>query len=123
MKNFILEHNIAINIAILFLTFQDSGKISNDFKHGNMKVLDINKSNEFINYWKQLQCFNKTIGIKFARIIIQLYERQLFDINTFINKIKLQPYRFVNCANTHQYKSMIEDIYNYKNRNKISLRY
>ena len=47
----------------------------------------------------------------------------MWSFNDFMHKIRLQPTALVDCANRDQYKTLIEDIYNYKRREKISLRY
>jgi hypothetical protein len=40
-----------------------------------------------------------------------------------MHKLRIQPSALVDCTSTEQYRILIEDIYNYKNRNKINLRY
>jgi hypothetical protein len=52
-----------------------------------------------------------------------LFKNELFDFNEFMHKLRLQPTAMVDCANREQYRTLIEDIYNYKSRNKINLRY
>ena len=49
--------------------------------------------------------------------------REEFDLKTFIRKLELQPSALSDCSNRTQYKMLIEDIYNYKSRNKVNLRY
>jgi hypothetical protein len=52
-----------------------------------------------------------------------LLKKEIFDFNEFMHKLRLQPTALVDCANIEQYRTLVEDIYNYKSRNKISLRY
>ncbi len=59
----------------------------------------------------------------FVKTMIGLLQKETFDFNDFMHKIRLQPTAMVDCANTDQYRTLIEDIYNYRNRNKINLRY
>lgn len=59
----------------------------------------------------------------FVGTMTTLFSNELFDFNEFMHKLRIQPTALVDCANRDQYKTLIEDIYNYKSRNKISLRY
>lgn len=59
----------------------------------------------------------------FVGTMITLFSNPNFDFNEFMHKVRLQPTALVDCANRDQYKTLIEDIYNYRSRNKISLRY
>ena len=59
----------------------------------------------------------------FVGTMIGMFNNDKFDFNEFMHKVRLQPTALVDCANREQYKTLIEDIYNYKSRNKISLRY
>ena len=64
--------------------------------------------------------YNRSI---FVGTMIGMLNNDKFDFNEFMHKVRLQPTALVDCANREQYKTLIEDIYNYKSRNKISLRY
>ena len=64
--------------------------------------------------------YNRSI---FVGTMIGMLNNDKFDFNEFMHKLRLQPTALVDCANREQYKTLIEDIYNYKSRNKISLRY
>lgn len=46
-----------------------------------------------------------------------------FDMSEFMHKLRLQPTALLDCANRAQYKSLIEDIYNYRRRDKVNLRF
>lgn len=64
--------------------------------------------------------YNKSI---FVGTMIGLLQNNLFDFSEFMHKVRMQPKALVDCANREQMKSLIEDIYNYKSRNKVNLRY
>jgi len=64
--------------------------------------------------------YNKSI---FVGTMIGLFLNNKFDFNEFMHKIRLQPTALVDCVNREQCKTLIEDIYNYRNRNKVNLRY
>lgn len=59
----------------------------------------------------------------FIRCFINLLSNDKFDFNEFMHKLRLQPSALVDCVNTDQYRTVIEDIYNWRSRNKISLKY
>jgi hypothetical protein len=59
----------------------------------------------------------------FIRAFIVLLLNDLFDFNEFMHKLRLQPTALVDCVNTEQYTTVIEDIYNWRSRNKISFKY
>lgn len=59
----------------------------------------------------------------FATTMITLMKRSNFDFNEFMRKLRIQPTALVDCAKGSQYKALIEDIYNYRRREKVNLRY
>ena len=59
----------------------------------------------------------------FVGTMITLFKNPIFDFNEFMHKLRLQPTALVDCANREQYRALIEDIYNFRSRNKISLKY
>lgn len=59
----------------------------------------------------------------FVGTMIGLFTNYNFDFNEFMHKVRLQPTALVDCASREQYKTLIEDIYNYRSRNKVSLKY
>ena len=58
----------------------------------------------------------------FIRAFIPLLNNDKFDFSEFMHKLRLQPSALVDCANSDQYRTVIEDIYNWRSRNKINLR-
>lgn len=59
----------------------------------------------------------------FVGTMINLLLNPRFDFQEFMHKLKLQPTMLVDCAKRTQYRNLIEDIYNYKRRDKINLKY
>ena len=59
----------------------------------------------------------------FISAIIFLFSNDLFDFNEFMHKLRLQPSALVDCVNAEQYRTVIEDIYNWRSRNKVSFKY
>lgn len=59
----------------------------------------------------------------FVYAMIQMFKNKNFNFNEFLQKLKLQPTSLVDCATMTQYASLIEEIYNYRRREKVNLRY
>ena len=91
---------------------------------GTWKGKDFNLAQEWANKIRMIKPYylgyNRT---GFVGTMIGLLQKENFDFNDFMHKIRLQPTALVDCASRDQYRTLIEDIYNYKRREKISLRY
>jgi hypothetical protein len=59
----------------------------------------------------------------FISCMMYMFKHPDFNYNTFIKKLKIQKTKLVDCGNAQQYKDLIEEIYNYKNKNKVNLRF
>jgi hypothetical protein len=94
------------------------------FEQGTWKVGDMNLAQEWANKIRMIQpyyiSYNRS---NFIGTMIVLFKNESFDFNEFMHKLRLQPTAMVDCANRDQYRTLIEDIYNYKSRNKVNLRY
>lgn len=55
--------------------------------------------------------------------IASLMKNKNFSEKEFLRKLSSQRSKMYDCAKTTQYVDLIEIIYNYKNRNKINLRF
>jgi hypothetical protein len=59
----------------------------------------------------------------FVYALMTLFKKPQFEFTEFIQKLRLQPTALINCVDTDQYITLIEEIYNYRRRDKINLRY
>jgi len=64
--------------------------------------------------------YNRNI---FVSTMIGFFKNNNFDYSEFMHKVRLQPKALVDCSNIPQQRLLIEEIYNYKSRNKVNLRY
>jgi len=97
---------------------------SHDFKTGNYKIK---------NYEKAVMYAEKILMLKpyhdrwkrgpFINALHGLFRNENFNFSEFLNKLKQQPTALTSCVTTEQYLLLIEDIYNYKRRQKVNLRY
>jgi hypothetical protein len=59
----------------------------------------------------------------FVRSMVGMLKNENFSIAELIQKLTYQPNAIQHCTNITQYKLLIEDIYNYRRREKVSLRF
>jgi len=59
----------------------------------------------------------------FILAMLQLMKKPQFEFAEFIGKLRLQPSTLFDCQSVSQYVSLIEEIYNYRRRDKVNLRY
>lgn len=94
------------------------------FEDGTWKGKDFNLAQEWADKIRLIKPYyinyNKSV---FVKTMITLFKNNNFDYSEFMHKIRLQPKALVDCANVEQQKLLIEEIYNYKSRNKVNLRY
>lgn len=136
LKNFSEENtDFTLNDCIAFCSnittsgnFTMSQKISKNiievFEEGTWKTRDIKLAQENADKIRLIKPYysgyNRSV---FVGTILSLFQNKNFDFNEFMHKLRLQPTALVDCAKREQYKTLIEDIYNYKSRKKVNLRY
>jgi len=59
----------------------------------------------------------------FVRTMLQLFENENFEFSQFMSKLSYQPRALQIQQRVSQYLVMIEEIYNFKSRDKVSLRF
>lgn len=64
--------------------------------------------------------FNRAV---FVRAMLGVFRNENYDHEKFIRKLKSQPNALYHCQNVSQYKQVIEDIFNYRSINKVSLKF
>ena len=67
--------------------------------------------------------YNGYLRRSFILALHGMFKNENFEFTEFIAKLKQQPTTLQDCTNTSQYKSLIEEIYNYRRREKINLRF
>lgn len=94
------------------------------FEQGTWKTGNIDLAEDMANKIRMIKPYYSNYNrSSFVQTMMQLLQKETFDFNDFMHKIRLQPTALVDCANRVQYRTLIEDIYNYKSRNKVSLKY
>lgn len=59
----------------------------------------------------------------FIQAMFNLMGKPQFEFIEFINKLRLCPSALTDCTTVSQYITLIEEIYNYRRRDKVNLRY
>jgi hypothetical protein len=67
--------------------------------------------------------YNGYLRRSFIIAMISLFKNPNFDFKDFLQKLKLQPTAIKDCTNSTTYKILLEDIYNYRRKEKVNLRY
>jgi len=105
-----LKHQNSISVGIL----ENGTWIGRDFDLGQEWANKINMIKPYYNGYNRSS---------FVGVMIALFHNENFDFNEFMHKLRLQPTALVDCANRDQYRTLIEDIYNWRSRSKVSLKY
>jgi hypothetical protein len=94
------------------------------FEEGTWTGKDFNLAQEYADKIRMIKSFyygyNRST---FVGTMIGMLQNKNFDFNEFMHKLRLQPTALEDCSSRQQYKLLIEDIYNYRSRNKVNLRY
>ncbi len=94
------------------------------FEEGTWKGRDFKLAQEYADKIKMVKpYYDGYRKSMFVSTMIGMLQNKNFNFLEFLNKIKLYPGKLYDCAKVEQYKLLIEDIYNYRRRNKVSLRY
>jgi hypothetical protein len=111
--------------SMLMLSEVYAKHLSETFSNGNFKVKDYASAVKLAENIKKIgKIYDGYKRKAFVACMYQLTKHNPnFDFDEFHHKLKLQPTLLVDCATSTQYKDVIEEIYNYKRRDKISFRY
>ena len=96
------------------------------FEGGRWVTKDMKKAREYATNVLRLQPYFDKYYTKaiFVRAMMKVMSsKKDFNFDEFLHKVKLRPNMLVPCGTVEQYVEMIEDIYNYKRKNKLNLRF
>lgn len=105
-------------------TGNEGGNLIREFRNGDFKVKNINKSIrvfESINSVKYL--YDGYRRTSFVAAMMTLLNKETFNMDEFLKKLNIQKGKLIDCTNVTNYILLIEDIYNYKRKNKVNLRF
>ena len=94
------------------------------FQQGELKIPDYDKSVENAEKLMMIKPyydgFNRPT---FVRAMIGIFKIEYYIHAKLLERLNANPTAIQHCANVTQYKLMIEDIYNFRSRQKVSLRF
>ena len=112
------------NQCMLLLGGNDSGHDIKEFYNGKFKVKDYNKALEKASKITMIgKYYEGYTRATFVRAMNKIITKPNFDFTQFLQKLKIQPTALQDCNSIEQYIILIEEIYNYKSREKTNLRY
>jgi len=144
LRDFVLEYsdfNLTNCIAMCANRVTDASDISQKFRPQNLtedkfykqkhvfqegtwigKDFDIARENaNKIRTLKHLyEGYNRST---FVQAMLGLFNNENFNFLQFKQKLKMQTQKMKDCTTVSQYRSLIEEIYNYRNKNKVNLRF
>lgn len=128
-RDFVNKYNFASQVAILLLTGEEikgSGKenVSTKFKEGKFKIKDLDIANKMAEKILMIEPYYKGyLRRSFIYALIGMFKNKNFEFTEFLAKLKQQPTTMQDCTSRTQYKVLIEEIYNYRRRDKVNLRF
>jgi len=123
-RDFKNKYQIGHNECMLLLSGTGSTKNAGNFNSGLLKIKSMKEAKTIIEKILLLQPYYD--GFKRRTFIYCMYglmKNQNFEFTEFIQKLKIQPTALQHCTDVEQYTALIEEIYNYKRRDKINLRF
>jgi len=127
-RDFVKDYGFQSQVSILLLSGEQVGgndaSASSKFKEGLFKVKDLEKAKRTAEKIMMIEPYYK--GYLRRSFILALYgmlKNENFEFTEFLSKLKKQPTTMQDCTGSTQYKVLIEEIYNYRRREKINLRF
>jgi len=123
LLDFMERNDIGLSASLALLS-NDNGHKTKSVKDGTFKV-EYKKRGDIVADWVNIiKNYNDRASTQiFVRALVKLYNNSEFEFSQLISKIAQQPTALVPCVNVEQYLTLLEDIYNYRSRNKVNLRY
>lgn len=94
------------------------------FEEGTWEVTDYDKAVEWVEYLRDLgkyySGYNRSV---FVSAMIGLFNRKQFDKDEFLRKLSYQSNSLNDCTSVGDYLLLVEEIYNFKKRDKVNLRF
>jgi hypothetical protein len=123
-RDFKNKYQVGHNECMLLLSGTHTNKNTGFFNTGMLKVKSVKDAEKIIEKIFLLEPYYD--GYKrrtFVYTMYKLLNNPNFEFTEFIQKLKIQPTALQHCTEVDQYVALIEEIYNYKRRDKVNLRF
>lgn len=98
--------------------------IANNFYKGEFKIKNSNEAYIIAEKIKITgQFYEGYTRRSYVYAMINLFKNKNFVFIEFLQKLKTQPTALCDCTSTETYIALIEEIYNYRRREKVNLRF
>jgi hypothetical protein len=108
-------------------TLDDEGRVkqfNQIFKEGGFKSIPLFEAIEIANKINDFSVYFKSYNTEtFVRTAIAIFKHKNYNHAKMLSKLSLNPTALKKCALQSQYRLLLEEIFNYKSRDKVSLRF
>ena len=121
IKLFATKYKISYQFAMILLNPSMDGT---RIKQGLFEIADSETAEKIAIFLKKISkivafnCFRRPLVYTFRK----LADNENFDFDVFLKKLEYQSDRFKPCIDSKHQIELIEEIYNYRNQNKVNLR-
>lgn len=124
-REFKKRYNFDHNSCLLLLAQNGAGGQSiKDFYEGRFEIKDYGSAVDLADKITILKQFYEGYNRRsFVFAMNTMLKKPQFSFTEFIGKVRQNPTALVDCTNSGAYQSLIEEIYNYRRREKVNLRY
>lgn len=127
-RDFVNDYGFQSQVSILLLSGEQLGGNTKNaltkFKEGLFKVKDLKNARRMAEKIMMIEPYYKGYARRsFVLALYSMFNNENFEFTEFLSKLKQQPTTLQDCTNITQYKVLIEEIYNYRRREKVNLRF
>jgi hypothetical protein len=120
LKNLLHTTKLGVTqLLALFTSGQGGGSTMELLRNGNLKLPYKSRGNTILQWIKELQKYYPGADRRtFVIGLVIVYNIKGYSHEKMMQKIKYQSTKLVDCTNTKTYLALLEEIYNYKERNE-----
>lgn len=123
-KKFKIKYELDHASCMAILGKYENGNAIKEFYEGRFEVYNYKSGVEFAERLALIgQYYAGHKRRIFIRAMLTLLKNEGFEFMEFLNKLRLCPSALTDCSSVSQYITLIEEIYNYRRREKVNLRY
>jgi hypothetical protein len=123
-RDFKLKYNLGHHQCMAILSRDKSTEGIKSFMSGDLKIKGYKASEDFMDKILLVEKYYDGIRRRsFIFAMLSLFNNENFNFEEFLIKLKNQPTALQDCINVTEYKSVIEEIYNYRRKEKVNLRF
>ena len=124
-KDFYVQYDFNLTVAFsIALNHPNGGSAWELFKSGDFVFDDYMGAIERADKLTALKAYTDLYkDTYFVYAMLKMFKNPEFELTTFMQKLSFQNGALVKCRDVRTYITLIEEIYNYKSRNKVNLRF